>query len=98
MKVEVLSIQSFILIAYHLLLPPSLPPSLPRSQCDRLASIRSLISQLMERETQVRYMIVGPGCSTGALITAETAPFYSLTQVSSTLLSIELLWTTLSAV
>ena len=26
-------------------------------------------------------MIIGPGCSVGAVLTAETAPFYSLTQV-----------------
>ena len=28
-------------------------------------------------------MIIGPGCSTGALRIAELAPFYNLTQVSN---------------
>jgi len=29
----------------------------------------------------VRYMIIGPGCSSAAILIAETAPFYQLTQV-----------------
>ena len=46
-------------------------------QCDRLSATRAFISQLPER----RHMIIGPGCSSGAVTVAEISPFYNLTQV-----------------
>ena len=49
-------------------------------QCDRISATRAFITQLGERD--VRHMIIGPGCSSGAVIVAENAPFRSLTQVS----------------
>lgn len=51
-------------------------------QCDRLTGIRAFIDQLRDMNV-TRHMIIGPGCSGGATIIAETAPFYQLTQVNS---------------
>ena len=48
-------------------------------QCDRISATRAFITQLGERD--VRHMIIGPGCSSGAVTVAENAPFRSLTQV-----------------
>lgn len=52
------------------------------TQCSRLPAVRSFISQLQT----TRYMIIGPGCSTGALPIAEISPFWNLTQVTKLLL------------
>ena len=48
-------------------------------QCGRISATRAFITQLGERD--VRHMIIGPGCSSGAVTVAENAPFRSLTQV-----------------
>lgn len=48
-------------------------------QCGRISATRAFITQLGERD--VRHMIIGPGCSDGAVTVAENAPFRSLTQV-----------------
>lgn len=48
-------------------------------QCDRLSATRSFINQL----GVTRHMIIGPGCSSGAVTVAEISPFYNLTQVTS---------------
>ena len=49
-------------------------------QCGRISATRTFITQLGERDA--RHMIIGPGCSSGAVTVAENAPFRSLTQVS----------------
>ena len=45
--------------------------------------MRALIQQLQDTANggSLRYMIIGPGCSSAAVLIAETAPFYQLTQV-----------------
>lgn len=54
-------------------------------QCDRITGVRAFIDQLREESLRnvTRHMIIGPGCSSGAITVAETAPFYQLTQVST---------------
>ena len=45
-------------------------------QCGRISATRTFINQLGERD--VRHMIIGPGCSSGAVTVAENAPGASL--------------------
>ena len=64
-------------LSLSLPLPLALSPLSLSLQCDRLSATRAFISQLPER----RHMIIGPGCSSGAVTVAEISPFYNLTQV-----------------
>ena len=63
------------------------------SQCDRVSATRAFITQLGERD--VRHMIIGPGCSNGAVTVAENAPFRSLTQVNQPYYWIEHFYSTM---
>ena len=49
-------------------------------QCSRIDGVRAFIDQIRD-DSMIRHMIIGPGCSTGAVTIAETVPFYNLTQV-----------------
>ena len=57
-------------------------------QCNRLSATRSFIDQL----GVIRHMIIGPGCSSGAVTVAEISPFYNLTQVLITSAGLMVQW------